>query len=88
MNVREWIEIACALTILAVPVGVVIQRCIVAKGTGVRSIQFVAAATVIPAVLILGLEGLMDGNGLAALVGAFVGYLFSNIADFDRRTID
>jgi hypothetical protein len=29
---------------------------------------------------------MIDGATVAALIGAFVGYAFSGLADFDRRT--
>lgn len=80
-----------AVTILVMPLAVLIHRSAAKKadgshfGSGVRVIQLIGAGTLLPSIVILALEGLIDGAAVAALVGAFVGYLFSNIADFDRR---
>lgn len=86
MTVREWVELIAATTIPVAVLGLIVNRICSAKGIGVRAIQFLAVATFIPTILILALEGILDGSTVSALVGAFVGYLFSNIAEFDRRS--
>lgn len=77
-----------------VPLAVLIQRSIARNkegahfGLGVRITQLIGVCNMPPALIILGLEGLLDRSALAALGGALVGYLFSGLADFDRRKSD
>jgi hypothetical protein len=84
-SVKDWVEIVSALTIPIAILGVLINRIITKKGIGVRAIQWLAVATFPPLIVILALERALDGSAVAALVGAVIGYLFSNISDFDRR---
>lgn len=89
MTPRFWIEIILALAIAAVPIAVLVQRARAKEGApqgiGVRTIQFLGTAILPPTLILLALEGMIDGSTVAALVGAFVGYLFSGIVEFDRR---
>lgn len=87
MSVAYCVEIIAALTIPIALIAIVSERIWTRKGIGVRTIQFAAVVTFVPLVLILALERILDGNVVSALVGAFVGYLFSNIGDFDRRRV-
>lgn len=84
-NHLELIEIILGAAIFAVPVLVVLQRLFAGKGIGVRSIQFVAVATVVPAVVILAMQGLMQGETVAAILAGLVGYLLGNVSKFDDR---
>jgi hypothetical protein len=91
---KFWIEVILAATMLIVPLAVLIQRSIAKKsdgahfGMGVRITQLIGVCNVLPALIILGMEGLLDGSAMAALGGALVGYLFSGLAEFDRRKSD
>ena len=91
MTPRALIEVILAVAILAAPVALLIHRTIAKKadgsnfGMGIRMAQFVGAATLPPMLTILALERLIDGCTVAALAGAFVGYMFSGVADFERR---
>jgi len=85
MNASSYTELIAVLTIPFGLLAILTERMITKKGIGVRAVQFAAVATFAPLVLVLAIRGIIDGNAVAALVGAFVGYLFSNIADFDRR---
>jgi len=38
-----------------------------------------------PLILILGLEGVLDGGGIGALLGTVIGYLFANIGNYDEK---
>jgi hypothetical protein len=90
MNPHLLIEAILAASILLFPIALLIHRSKVKKadgsnfGFGVRMVQFVAAASLPPMLIILGLEGLLDRTAIATLLGVFVGYLFSNIGEFDR----
>lgn len=85
MSAQEGVELIAAATLPLAVLAVVVDRWRTQKGLGVRAIQFLAVASFVPGIVILGLEQIIDGSTVAALVGAFVGYLFSNIGEFDRR---
>lgn len=89
MSNQFFIELIMALAILIAPIGILIQRAKATddspKGLGVRATQFLSAGTLAPALIILALERVIDGCTVAALIGAFVGYTFSNIGEFERR---
>lgn len=89
MSTGQCVELVLAVGVVLMPFAVLAERAFRKKGIGVRAIQFTGAAALLPAVVLLGLKGLMDGATIAALVGAFVGYVFSGISEFDRnRTPD
>jgi nitrogen fixation/metabolism regulation signal transduction histidine kinase len=52
------------------------------KGLGARVIQLLAVIFVVPAILILGLAGILKSETIAALFGTLIGYLLSGIGDF------
>jgi len=81
----EWLQLTLALTIPLAVVGVIWTRLSTGKGVGVRSIQFMAIAAIIPGILLLAVRGLLEGEAVAAIFGATVGYLLSSIAKFDDR---
>lgn len=82
---RFWIEIISAATMAIGVVSVVVHRIKLEKGMGVRSIQFLALVILGPIVLILALEGILEKSAVGALIGALVGYLFTNIGKYDER---
>jgi hypothetical protein len=83
-TIAGWLQVLSAVTILVAVGGSLWHRVKTGKGMGVRVIQFVAASSVVPGMVILAIEGKLDGSTTAALMGAFVGYLFSSIAKFDE----
>ncbi|HEV2569216.1 hypothetical protein [Sphingomonas sp.] len=85
MTGREIVELVAILTIPLTIVVVIVERMITKRGLGVRAMQVIATATFMPSIIVLALEKLIDGATVAALVGGMVGYLFSNISEFDRR---
>ncbi len=82
---KFWVEIAASISIPIGIVSVIWNRISTQKGLSVRSIQFLALCTIIPLILILGLEGILEGGTIGALLGALVGYLFSNIGKYDEN---
>lgn len=78
------IEVVAALTMLVGVSGIMWNRIKTSKGIGVRVIQLSFVFMAVPSVLILGLEGKLDSSATAALMGSAVGYLFSNISNFDK----
>ncbi len=85
MSGKDAIEIILALTL---PIGLwafMWYRTKMEMGLGVRAIQFSGVIFGCPLIVILGLEGILDGQTLAALFGALFGYLLSGIANFDSK---
>jgi hypothetical protein len=83
---KSIIEIIAALTILVSVVGVLWHRLRDPDwGLSLRAMQFLAVATMPGLLLILSLEELLEKGAVAAIVGAFIGYILSGIATEDRR---
>ncbi|KUZ24671.1 hypothetical protein WI32_33130 [Burkholderia ubonensis] len=84
MDAKGYIELIAAATI---PLGfalVMWHRFVMKKMIGARVIQLVAVVMLIPVILILALERILDGATLGTLIGGIVGYLLSGISEFDR----
>lgn len=82
---KDWIEIIAALTMLAAVGGVVWHRIQQKMGIGVRSIQFIGVGTLVPLILILALEGVLERSAVGTLIGALIGYLLSKIGKYDEH---
>lgn len=85
MDTKSIIEIICASTIPFVVLAIIAHRIWCDMGIGVRAIQFVALVTIACLILILALEGILEKSAVGALVGALVGYFFSNIGKYDEN---
>ncbi len=92
MTPVEIIQIICASVIPIAVVGYIFNRYTSTRengtkglGIGVRGIQFIAVASFIPGIIILALANKVDSSTIAALIGAMIGYLFSNISNFDNK---
>jgi hypothetical protein len=85
MTPQEWVEIIVAATIPLALIAVFFNRWHSGKNLGVRAIQMLAAAMLMPSVIVLAMEKILDGAAVAALVGGAIGYLFANISDYDRH---
>jgi hypothetical protein len=81
---RFWIELICAVTVPVGLLAIIINRIWLRKSLTVRTIQLVSLIVVLPLMTILSLEKILDGSAIAALLGALVGYLFSNIGRYDE----
>jgi hypothetical protein len=81
---KLWIEIIATAAMPIAIVAVIVHRIMLKRGIGVRAIQFLALAIIPPFVLVLALENSLEGAA-GALIGALVGYLFSNIGKYDER---
>ena len=84
LDADALIQIFCAFSILCSVVGAIANRLWLGRGFGVRAIQFVVAASIVPAVLILSVRGSIGGETSVAILGALVGYLFARISEFDE----
>jgi hypothetical protein len=81
-QIRVWIELVAVLTI-PLSVGLIFfERISSGRGLGARSIQFITVATIIPVILILGLEGILDKNVLGTIIGGLIGYLLSGVGNY------
>jgi hypothetical protein len=85
MTTFDILQIVLAGTIPTAVLGVIATRLLSGKGVGVRSIQFMAVAAIVPGILLLAIRGLLEGEAVAAILGSTVGYLLSSIAKFDER---
>ncbi|MBO2984105.1 hypothetical protein [Burkholderia pseudomallei] len=84
MDTKGYVELIAALTI---PLGfgaVMAHRFATKRAIGARVIQLVAVVMLVPVILILALEKILDGATLGTLIGGIVGYLLSGISEFDR----
>jgi hypothetical protein len=78
----NWIgvvEIAAAVTMLFVPAQIIQYRLSANKAIGVRAIQFTAVGMVMPLILILGLEHLVEPSTLGVLIAGLIGYMLSGV---------
>ena len=78
-TIKSIVEIIAIIIMGGGLLGVFIERNKIGKGIGVRVIQFLAIIFVIPTILILALEKVIDNSTIAALIGAIVGYILSGI---------
>ncbi len=85
MSLADLISLILAACVPLGMILVLVPRIFSGKGIGVRAIQFMAIAAIIPGTLLLAFQGLLKGETVAALFGATLGYLLSSIAKFDER---
>lgn len=85
MNATDLVQWIAASAFPLSVIAVAVNRYHTGRGIGARSIQFVVAAMVVPAVLILTVQGLVGGEASVALIAALVGFLFGSFAKFDDR---
>jgi hypothetical protein len=83
MDVKSSIELIAAIAILIGPIAVIFERLRSGRGIGARSIQFAAVAMLIPTILIVALEKLIDGSTLGTLIGGLIGYLLSGVGTYE-----
>ena len=80
MELKYWLEGAMAFLMLTAVGGVVWDRFIKRRrGIGVRVIQFLAVAFLLPGIIILGLEQILGSQAVATLFGTVAGYTLSGI---------
>ncbi len=81
MLTKEIIELIAAAAIPIGLLGLFHNRYKLERSIGVRSIQFSAVVFVIPTILILALEGILNTEVIATLLGTIIGYTLSSIED-------
>ena len=93
MPKHPWIEYPLIILATIGPLAVIVLRLTIKKkvtnangtveerplGIGVRVIELIGLLVLVPAVAILGLEGVISGEGTGTLLGVVVGYALSGI---------
>ena len=82
MDTKSMFELILIIGIAAAPSILLIERFAGDRGIGARAIQFLAVAMLIPAILILALERIIESSTVGTLIGALTGYLLSGIGDY------
>jgi hypothetical protein len=81
MDVKSIVELV-AVAMLPLGFGaIILQRIIMKRSIGVRIIQLTAVVMLIPTIVILGLEKILEPATIGTLIGALTGYLLSGISD-------
>lgn len=84
-DAKTIIEVVCAYVILATPILVVLERIKIGKSYSARSVQFVAVATLVPAIVILASRGVLNAESTGTILGALTGYLLSRVGEYQGR---
>ena len=85
IDVVGTIEVLAALAMPVGLAGIFWHRIKTAKGTGARTVQLVVAVLIVPAILILSLEGRLHSEAVSALLGAVIGYVLSGVGMFQPK---
>ncbi len=83
MSTREIVEIIVAALMPLGLVAIMWHRIATGMGLGVRVIQLLGVVLGLPAIVVLGLENVLEGQTVAALIAGILGYLLSGISQFD-----
>jgi len=76
---RIGIEVAAGLVMIGGIAGILWERKKSGRGFGVRVIQMATVLLVMPIILILALEGVLENQTTATLIGTIIGYVLSGI---------
>ncbi len=83
LTVKGIVELVAIAMLPIGFLGFMLHRIVAGKPIGGRSIQFLGVVFLVPVILILALEKILDGATIGTLIGALVGYLLSGIANYD-----
>lgn len=83
MTTKEIIELIAASTMVIGLIAVMWHRIQTEMGLGARTTQFIAVVFIIPVILILALEGALEPQTTATLIGAMTGYLLSGVGGYE-----
>ena len=78
------IEAVACLIMVGGVIGIFVERARTRRGIGVRIIQLATVLLVLPVILILALEGVLENQTTAALLGTVVGYVLSGIGKDEK----
>jgi hypothetical protein len=79
----NWVLICYLLVVVVALIAVALTR--KEKGIGVRVIQFVTVAVVVPGLIVLRVEEKVSSDAVMSLLGALVGYVLANIREFKPK---
>jgi predicted transporter len=82
------IEIIACLIMVGGLAGIFIERIWRNRGIDVRVIQFLTIVLIIPVILILALEDILNGQTTAALIGIVIGYILSGIGKNEKNSTE
>lgn len=82
---KEIIELVATSVMPLGILGLLWNRYYLQRGIGKRSIQFAVVTLVLPSILILAMEGILNTDVVATLLGTIVGYSLSGLADEDKE---
>ena len=85
MQTRIWLEIGLVAVMTISVIGFFINRTQLKRGLGIRQIQFLAVALLLPMTVILALENVLMPETVGTLLGAVAGYVLSGIAKEDSE---
>ncbi len=83
-EVKTIVELIAASMLPLGFVGVMIHRLVLNKSIGARVVQLTAVVMLIPVILVLALERILDAATISALIGGIVGHLLSGISEYDK----
>lgn len=84
MEQRNLIELLMVALMFIVVIGLLIRTIFLKKGIGARTIQFTCVLFIIPTILILSFENIINGETVGTLIGGLAGYVLSGISNYDN----
>lgn len=88
---KVLIELFMSSIMLVVVVGIFIRSLrrtnasLKPSGIGARVIQFTCVSLIIPAIIILGIERILEGETIATIIGGLIGYVLSGVGNYESR---
>ena len=82
--VKEIVELVAAVMLPVTFLGILVQRLWSKKSIGTRVIQFAAVSLMFPTIIILSIEGVLEGTAVGTLLGGLAGYLLSGVSGYDQ----
>jgi len=79
----DWISKAFVVFMFMGLIAVFAERMLAKKGIGTRTIQISGMLLVVPLIGILALQGILEKQTTATLLGALTGYLFSGVGSYE-----
>ncbi len=86
MDVRSFVELIAALMMPAGGALVFWERMRSGRGLGARAIQYTAVVIIVPLIIILALEKVLEANIIGTLLGALSGYLLTGISAPEQQS--
>jgi hypothetical protein len=80
MDTRRIIEVLAAVAIPLAFLAVLIRAYLQPEGIGVRTVQLTTIGMVVPLILILGMENILEAQSIGTLIGGLIGYALSGVS--------